>query len=115
MGRKGGKNKTGVVYSTNSDFNYDYDEEEEQKTLLPGEQRLKVYHDRKQRKGKTATIVEGFEGTSDDLKHLSKSLKTLCGTGGSAKDGLIIIQGEVRDRVYDWLIKEGYKAKKSGG
>lgn len=103
-----------MVYSTNPDFEYD-NESEETETLPPAQQDLRVQHDRKQRKGRTVTLVTGFVGTDDDLKSLATLLKSKCGVGGSAKDGEIIIQGEFRDKVHELLLKEGYKAKKSGG
>lgn len=109
------KKKTNVVYSTNPDFNFDYEEDEIQETLPAGEQRLYVSIDRKQRKGKEVTLVEGFVGDPDDLKDLGKMLKSKCGVGGSVKDGEILIQGNVRDKVYDLLVKEGYSVKKKGG
>lgn len=109
------KKKINVVYSTNPDFNFDYDEDEFEETLAPGEQNLYVSIDRKQRKGKEVTLVEGFVGDPEDLKELGKMLKSKCGVGGSVKDGEILIQGNVRDKVYDILIKEGYSVKKKGG
>jgi len=109
------KDRLGMVYSTNPDFEYDYDEEAEAETLPPNQQDLRVMLDRKNRKGKAATLVTGFVGTEDDLKALGKMLKTKCGVGGSAKEGEIIIQGDVRDKVLNLLKDAGYKAKKSGG
>ena len=109
------KKKVNVVYSTNPDFNFDYDEDENEETLPPGEQSLYVSIDRKQRKGKEVTLVEGFVGDPEDLKDLGKMLKSKCGVGGSVKDGEILIQGNVRDKVYDLLVKEGYSVKKKGG
>lgn len=109
------KKKINVVYSTNPDFNFDYDEDEFEETLPPSEQNLYVSIDRKQRKGKEVTLVEGFVGDPDDLKDLGKMLKSKCGVGGSVKDGEILIQGNVRDKVYDLLVKEGYSVKKKGG
>ncbi len=109
------KKKINVVYSTNPDFSFDYDEDESEETLPPGEQNLYVSIDRKQRKGKEVTLVEGFVGDPDDLKDLGKLLKSKCGVGGSVKDGEILIQGNVRDKVYDLLVKEGYSVKKKGG
>ena len=88
------KDRLGVVYSTNSDFEYNTGEEEETETLSPEAQKLKVSIDRKQRKGKTVTLVQGFVGTEDDLKELGRLLKSKCGVGGSVKDGEIIIQGD---------------------
>lgn len=109
------KDRLGMVYSTNPDFEYDYDEETQEETLPPNQQDLRVMLDRKNRKGKAATLVTGFVGTEDDLKGLGKMLKTKCGVGGSAKDGEIIIQGDLRDKVLELLKNAGYKAKKSGG
>ena len=109
------KKRVDVVYSTNPNYGYDFDDNEEQETLAPNAQNLRVLIDRKQRKGKTATLVEGFVGSADDLKDLGKMLKSKCGVGGSAKDGEIIIQGEVRDKVMDLLKAEGYNVKRVGG
>ncbi len=109
------KKPTGIVYSTNPDFKFEFDEVEEQETLLPQQQDLRVWIDRKHRAGKQVTLVTGFVGSADDLEVLGKLIKTKCGTGGSVKDGEIIIQGDVRDKVMDILAKAGYKAKKAGG
>lgn len=109
------KERINVVYSTNPDFSFDYEEDEEQTTLPANQQLLYVSIDRKQRGGKEVTLVEGFVGKDDDLKELGKLLKSKCGVGGSAKDGEIIIQGNFKDKVADLLGKEGYKVKKKGG
>lgn len=109
------KDRLDVVYSTNPDFKYSKEEEEVQETLPPAKQTLKVSIDRKQRKGKSVTLVEGFMGSDDDLKELSKVLKTKCGVGGSAKDGEIIIQGEFKQKVAEILTALGYKVKLIGG
>jgi translation initiation factor 1 len=110
------KNKrVDVVYSTNQNFGYAFDEDEDEETLAPSEQNLKVLIDRKQRKGKSVTLVEGFVGSADDLKDLGKMLKSKCGVGGSAKDGEIIIQGEMRDKVMALLKADGYNVKRVGG
>ena len=109
------KQRLGMVYSTNPDFEYSTTENEEQQTLAPAEQNLRVWLDRKQRGGKTVTLVKGFVGSEADLAELGRMLKSKCGVGGSAKDGEIIIQGDHRDRVVDLLIAAGYRCKKAGG
>jgi len=103
----------GFVFSTNKDFEFD-NNDEQQDTLDNNQQKLEAHLDKKNRGGKVATIIKGFEGTDDDLKVLAKKLKTLCGVGGSAKDGEIIIQGNFRDKIMDYLAKEGYKIKRVG-
>ena len=109
------KDRLGVVYSTNQDFNYEKEKEEEESTLKPNQQDLRVSLDRKKRKGKSVTLVTGFVGSEDDLKDLGKLLKTKCGVGGTVKNGEILIQGEFRKRIIELLKEEGYKAKQSGG
>lgn len=106
------KDRLNVVYSTNKDFDYQVDSEEERETLEPSKQVLRVMLDKKQRKGKQVTLVTGFFGTEDDLKSLGKLLKTRCGVGGSVKDGEIIIQGDFRDKVRSLLVELGYKNTK---
>jgi translation initiation factor 1 len=113
---KKNKQLINVVYSTNPNFSYESESDEEQETLPKNQQKLYVSIDRKQRGGKDVTLVEGFVGTEDDLKDLGKILKSKCGVGGSVKDGEILIQGALRDKVYDLLIKDGYtQTKKKGG
>lgn len=112
---KGKKDRMNVVYSTNPNFSYEYEQEEQQETLSNDQQLLYVSLDRKQRGGKEVTLVEGFVGTEDDLKELGKLLKSKCGVGGTAKDGEIIVQGSFRDKVMELLVKEGYKVKRKGG
>ena len=106
------KKRLGVVFSTNPDFNYQEDVEEEVQTLDPSKQNLIVSIDRKGRAGKQVTLVTGFVGTSDDLAELGRKLKVKCGVGGSAKDGEITIQGDFRDRVTALLKEMGYRAKR---
>ncbi|MCB0477477.1 MAG: translation initiation factor [Crocinitomicaceae bacterium] len=112
---KSKKNRIDIVYSTNKDFNYDYEEELEEETLEPGDQDLRVQIDRKNRKGKEATLVTGFIGSDEDLKELGKTLKSKCGVGGSAKDGEILIQGNHKEKVFQILVDIGYRVKKAGG
>jgi len=112
MGSK--KKRIDIVYSTNPDFNYD-NEELAQDTLPISEQKLYVSIDRKRRKGKSVTLIEGYVGEPEDLKELSKHLKKSCGAGGSAKDGEIVVQGEFKDKVAKILIAMGYNTTKKGG
>lgn len=114
MTRNDWKARLNVVYSTNPDFQYTLDEEQECETLPPEKQQLRVWLDRKQRAGKVVTLVRGFVGTEADLKTLASLLKNRCGVGGSAKNGEIIIQGDFRDRVTEILKQQGYNAKKAG-
>ncbi|HEY3404222.1 MAG TPA: translation initiation factor [Ohtaekwangia sp.] len=108
------KKREGVVYSTESNFNFSYQQNEEATTLPPQQQNVKVLLDKSGRAGKQVTVVTGFIGSTADLESLTKTLKTKCGVGGSAKDGEILIQGDVRDKVVLILQKEGYKAKRVG-
>jgi translation initiation factor 1 len=107
-------NPVGVVYSTSSDFNFTFENDTEAETLPNNQQNLKIMLDKKSRAGKQVTLVSGFIGKNEDLESLAKKLKNNCGTGGSAKEGEIIIQGDNRDKILAFLIKEGYKAKKAG-
>ena len=94
MSKKNKGRQDGLVYSTNQDYYNDFDEGPAGETLPKDKQKLREKLDSKQRAGKVVTLVEGFIGTNDDPEALGKQLKTKCGTGGSAKDGLIIIQGD---------------------
>jgi translation initiation factor 1 len=109
------KKLVNVVYSTNPNFNYSFDEEREPDTLPPSKQNLKIMLDKKQRAGKSVTLIQGFVGTQNDLNDLAKQLKNKCGVGGSAKDGEILIQGDFREKIIDILNKEGYNTKRVGG
>ena len=111
--KKNKNNRKGMIYSTNPNFEFKYDNEK-MDTLANNQQNLKVCID-KHRAGKIAVIIKGFVGNTDDLKALSKILKARCGVGGSTKNGEIIIQGDIRDKVMDILTKEGYNYKRVGG
>lgn len=106
------KKRLGVVYSTNPDFNFQDEREEEAETLPKQNQRLRIKIEKAGRKGKTVTLVTGFVGREDDLKQLAKELKTKLSTGGSAKDGEIVIQGDVKAKVIELLQGMGYKDSK---
>ncbi|MBR1926643.1 MAG: translation initiation factor [Bacteroidales bacterium] len=106
------KQRLGVVYSTNPDFEYDSAVSEEPQTLPPSRQRLIVSIDRRGRGGKQVTLVKGFAGSQEDLSALGRELKVKCGVGGSAKDGQIAIQGDLRDKVTAILNGLGYNAKR---
>jgi translation initiation factor 1 len=106
------KTREGIVYSTNSEFDYTHSQQEEHNTLPPAQQQLRVMLDKTGRAGKQVTLITGFVGTSIDLEVLTKLLKAKCGVGGSCKDREMLIQGDVRDKVVVILTKEGYKARK---
>lgn len=106
------KDRLGVVYSTNADFQFTTEEDEQQETLPKNEQRLRVAIEKNGRGGKVVTIVRGFVGTEDDMKSLGKFLKTKCGVGGSVKDEEIIIQGNLKDKVITLLKADGYNNTK---
>lgn len=109
------KDRINIVYSTNPNFSYQTEPDEEAETLPPTQQQLKIMLDKKARAGKQVTLISGFVGKTDDLESLGKALKNLCGSGGSAKDGEILIQGDHRDKILNHLVSKGYKAKKAGG
>jgi translation initiation factor 1 len=108
MSKKNKADRNGFVYSTDPGFRFESDESASQETLPPKEQKLRVKLETKHRGGKTVTLVTGFAGTEADLGDLGKKLKNFCGTGGSAKDSEIIVQGVQRDKVLQWLLKNGY-------
>ena len=108
-------NRGGMIYSTNSDFSIDNDDDEEFETLIPSDQQLHLHRETKGRGGKAVTIIRNFVGSDSDLQALGKAVKGHCGTGGSAKDGEIIIQGDQRNKVRTYLIEKGYKTKNIGG
>ena len=115
MGKKNKKKDiSGVVYSTNQNYDYSYDDEQEEETLPPNEQDLRIVLDRK-KGGKVVTTIIDFIGSTEALKTLGKELKTHCGVGGTVKNGDILIQGDFRDKILALLLKKGYKAKKKGG
>lgn len=114
MAKKRRVQTDGMVYSTNKDLDLDQYEEDSE-TLEPGQQKLYISLDKKQRKGKAVTLVEGFVGTEDDLQDLGKTLKSKCGVGGSVKDGEILIQGDQRDKIEALLKSAGYQTKRKGG
>lgn len=112
MSKKKESDKNGFVFSTDPNFRFESEGEKEVETLPPAQQKLRIRLETKHRGGKTVTLTTGFVGTDADLQALSKSLKAACGTGGSAKDGEIIIQGDHRETVLAWLRKAGYAGSK---
>lgn len=110
MSKKKIRSSGGLVYSTDPNFKLPEENLEEQETPEPSQQKLKIRLDTKHRAGKAVTLVEGFMGATADQEELGKKLKSFCGTGGSVKDGEIIVQGDNRDKVLQWLQKNGYKS-----
>lgn len=108
------KSRLGMVYSTNPDYKFEEEEIVEQETLLPKDQKLIVAIDKKGRGGKQVTVVNGFTGKDEDLESLGKTLKARCGVGGSVKDGVILIQGDQRDKIVNILQSMGYNKAKRG-
>ena len=103
---------SGLVYSTDPNFKIEQDENMEEQTILPAEQKIKIRLDKKHRGGKVVTLIENFIGTNAVKEDIGKKLKTVCGTGGSVKDGEILVQGDNRDKVLQWLLKNGFKNSK---
>jgi len=112
MSKKKNTGTGGIVFSTDPDFKFASIDGPVKETLQPDQQKLKVRLDTKQRAGKAVTLVEGFSGLENDLEELGKKIKTFCGTGGSVKDGFIIVQGDQRDKVVQWLLKNNFKHTK---
>ena len=115
MAKKNISNKNGFVFSTDPNFRFEAEENEIKETVTPAQQQLRILLDKKQRAGKAVTLITGFIGIDEDLEKLGKQLKNFCGTGGSVKDGEALVQGDQRDKVLQWLLKNGYsKSKKQG-
>ena len=112
MSKKNLPDTRGFVYSTDPSFSFEKDDQLPLDTLQPSQQKLKVRLDTKQRAGKAVTLVTGFVGKDEDLEDLGKKLKNFCGTGGSVKDGEAIVQGDQREKVLQWLLKNDYKLAK---
>lgn len=112
MSKKQKPDKSGFVYSTDPNFRFDPTDDGARETLMPEAQKLRIRLETKHRGGKVASVITGFVGSDDDLQSLGKQLKSYCGTGGSAKDGEIIIQGDQRDKILQYLLAKGYKLSK---
>lgn len=112
--KKKSSSSHGIVYSTDPTFRPD-EEKAIVETLPPAEQPLRILLDKKQRAGKVVTLITGFIGNDSDLQSLGKQLRNHCGTGGSAKDGEVIVQGDQREKVNQWLLKNGYRLAKKVG
>jgi len=114
MTKKNKADSRGFVYSTDPNFQFQQ-EEQNAATLPPAQQKLRVILETKQRGGKAVTVVYGFAGKNEDLEAMGKQLKNYCGTGGSVKEGEIIVQGDQREKVMQWLLKNGYNGTKKVG
>jgi translation initiation factor 1 len=112
MPKKNKPDARGFIFSTDPSFHFESDNEPEQETIPPAQQKLRIRLDTKQRAGKAVTLITGFMGKSDDLDFLGKQLKNFCGTGGSVKDNEALVQGDQRDKVLQWLLKNGYSNTK---
>jgi translation initiation factor 1 len=113
MSKKNKPDSLGFVFST--DPNFKFEEEQIIETLAPNQQKLRIWLDTKKRAGKAVTLITGFIGTIESLEELGKKLKNFCGTGGSAKDHEIIVQGDQREKILQWLLKNGYSNSKKAG
>jgi translation initiation factor 1 len=111
MSKKNKPDTRGFVFSTDPNFRFE-EENNNLETLAPAQQKLRVRLETKHRGGKAVTLITGFIGSTEDMEDLGKKLKNFCGTGGSAKDGEIIVQGDQREKVMQWLFKNGYKQAK---
>ena len=112
MSKKNKPDPRGFVYSTDPNFSF-AEERTVAETLPAAQQKLKIRLDTKHRAGKAVTLIEGFSGKEEDLQELGRNLRSYCGTGGSAKEGEIIVQGDQREKVVQWLVKNGYKQTKT--
>jgi translation initiation factor 1 len=112
MSKQNKPDARGFVYSTDPNFSFKHEENDAQETLPAAQQKLKIRLDTKHRAGKAVSLVEGFTGTNEDLEDLGRKLKNFCGTGGSVKDGEIIIQGDQREKILQWLLTNDYKQSK---
>lgn len=115
MAKKNKSRRTGIVFSTDPDHNYEYESDNQEETMAKSDQKLRVMIDRKKRRGKEVTLVVGYVGNPQDIKELGKLLKSKCGVGGSVKDKEIIIQGNQRDKVVKLLLEQGYTQTKASG
>lgn len=115
MSKKNKPDARGFVFSTDPGFRFEDESSDEQETIAPGQQKLRIRLDTKQRAGKAVTLITGFIGSTTDLEQLGKQLKNFCGTGGSVKDGEAIVQGDQREKVMQWLLKNGYSGTKKMG
>lgn len=114
MSKKNKPDSRGFVYSTDPGFQFD-SEAQQKEVVKPAQQKLRVILETKHRAGKAVTVVYGYKGGGDELETIGKALKSYCGSGGSVKDGEIIVQGDQRDKVLQWLLKQGYTGTKRVG